>query len=90
MNAIPAQEIKRRGITAVDALLENGDVHVIRNNRAQYVVVSETRYQELMLAEESAALERVRASLEEVKRGKGRRFKNAAEVLRAIDELPAE
>jgi hypothetical protein len=41
MNAIPAHEIKRRGITAVDALIAKGDLHVIRNNQPQYVVLSE-------------------------------------------------
>jgi hypothetical protein len=41
MNAIPAQEIKRRGIAAVDELIEKGDLHVIRNNQPQYVVLSE-------------------------------------------------
>ena len=44
MNAIPAQEIKRRGIAAVDDLIANGDVHVIRNNQPQYVVLSEARF----------------------------------------------
>ncbi|MDI1231238.1 MAG: hypothetical protein PSV18_07915 [Methylobacter sp.] len=33
MNTIPAQEIKRRGIAAVDDLLAKGDIHVIRNNQ---------------------------------------------------------
>lgn len=33
MNTIPAQELKRRGIAAVDDLIAAGYVHVIRNNR---------------------------------------------------------
>ncbi|MDP1958076.1 MAG: hypothetical protein Q8J75_07855, partial [Rhodocyclaceae bacterium] len=37
MNTLPAQEIKRRGISAVDALIETGDVHIIKNNQPQYV-----------------------------------------------------
>jgi len=37
MNAIAAREIKRRGIAAVDDLIENGDLHVIRNDQPQYV-----------------------------------------------------
>jgi len=48
MNTIPAQEIKRRGIAAVDALLEDGPVHVIRNNRPRYVVMSEEQYVRLI------------------------------------------
>jgi hypothetical protein len=48
MNSIPAQEIKRRGITAVDELLKNGPVHVIKNNRPRYVVMDEADYAALM------------------------------------------
>ena len=33
MNTLPAQEIKRRGIAAVDEAIAKGDVHIIRNNR---------------------------------------------------------
>lgn len=85
MNAIPAQEIKRRGIAAVDDLIVNGDVHVIRNNQPQYVVLSEARYQELIIAEQEAYYARIRASLEDVNAGKVKRFKTAAELLRALD-----
>ena len=73
MNAIPAQEIKRRGIAAVDDLIAIGDVHIIRNNQLQYVVVSEVRYQELVVAEQEAYFARVRASLEDVKAGRVKR-----------------
>ena len=38
MNSIPAKEIKRRGISAVDKLLKKGPVHVIKNNRPAYVI----------------------------------------------------
>ncbi len=73
MNAIPAQEIKRRGIAAVDDLIAKGDVHVIRNNQPQYVVLSEERYQELIVAEQEAYYARVRASLEDLKEGRVKR-----------------
>ena len=73
MNVIPAQEIKRRGIAAVDALISNGDVHVIRNNRPQYVVLSEERYQQLIAAEREAYEARVRASLKDLKEGRLKR-----------------
>lgn len=85
MNAIPAGEIKRRGIAAVDDLIANGDLHVIRNNQPQYVVLSEARYQDLIVAEEEAYLLRIRASLEDVNAGKVQKFKTAAELLRALD-----
>jgi len=73
MNAIPAQEIKRRGIAAVDDLIEKGDLHVIRNNQPQYVVLSEVRYQELMIAEQEAFYARIRASIEDISQGKVKR-----------------
>lgn len=47
MKTIPAQEIKRRGISALDELLKDGPVHVIRNNRPRYVVMSEEDYARL-------------------------------------------
>jgi hypothetical protein len=30
---IPAQDIKRRGLAAVDDLIAKGDLHVIQNNQ---------------------------------------------------------
>ena len=90
MNFIPAQEIKRRGIAAVDDLIAKGDLHVIRNNQPQYVVLSEERYQELIAAEREACHARVRASLEDVKAGKVKTFKTADDLLRALDEEETE
>ena len=70
MNTIPAQEIKRRGIAAVDDLIAKGDLHIIRNNQPQYVVLSENRYQELLEAQDEAYEARVLASLEDLKAGR--------------------
>ena len=67
MNTLPAQEIKRRGIAAVDELIATGDVHIIKNNQPQYVVLSEVRYRELIEAQDEAYVARVRASLEDLK-----------------------
>ena len=85
MNTIPAQEIKRRGIAAVDELIATGDVHVIRNNRPEYVVLSEARYQELVAEAEEAYVARVKASLEDVKAGRVRKFASADDLLQALD-----
>jgi PHD/YefM family antitoxin component YafN of YafNO toxin-antitoxin module len=85
MNTIPAQEIKRRGIAAVDALITTGDVHVIRNNKPEYVVLTESRYQELVAEAEEAYVARVKASLEDVKAGRVRRFASVDELLKALD-----
>lgn len=85
MNTIPAQELKRRGISAVDGMIAKGDVHVIRNNRPEYVVLTEARYQDLVAEAEEAYVARVKASLEDVKAGRVRRFASAAELLQALD-----
>ena len=85
MNVIPAQEIKRRGIAALDDIIDRGDVHIIRNNQPQYVVLSEERYQELVAEANEAYLARVRASLKDVKAGRVKKFTSADELLKALD-----
>ena len=86
MKTIAAQDIKRRGIAAVDEALKEGPVHVIKNNRPQYVVISEERYQDLLEAEGEAYMARIKASLEDMKAGRTRKFKSADELLKAMDE----
>lgn len=85
MNSIPAQEIKRRGLMAVDDLLVKGDVHVIRNNKPEYVVLTEERYQDLVAEAHEAYLARVRYALEDVKAGRVEKFATAADLLHALD-----
>lgn len=54
---IPVQEIKRRGMTAVDnGLKKHGSVTIIRNNRPAYVVVSPEDYAELVRSVDEARL----------------------------------
>lgn len=48
MNTISAEEIERRGISALDELLKEGPVHVIKNNRPTYVVMSQKDYARLI------------------------------------------
>lgn len=57
MNTLPAKEIKRRGITAVDQALKKGPVHIVSNNRPQYVVMREEDYQKRLQARSSAGNE---------------------------------
>ena len=84
MNTIAAQEIKRRGIGAVDELIERGDVHIIRDNQPKYVVLSQDRYQELLKAEEDAYRARIIASLEDLKAGRVTRGA-AEDLIRELD-----
>ena len=65
MSTIPVQEIKRRGMTAVDKALADGPVHLVKSNRAQYVVMSEQDYQELMKDLTEARLAASEADLRE-------------------------
>ena len=72
MNTIPALEIKRRGISIVDDQIESGPVHVIKNNRPQYVVMSEDRYRSMVEDMDAAWELRIKASLEEAVAGQTR------------------
>jgi len=73
MRTIPAREIKRRGISAVDDALKDGPVHVVKNDQPRYVILDERHFQELVEAQEEAYLARIRASLEDVAAGRVRR-----------------
>lgn len=41
MQSLPAQEIKRRGLAALEELLPHGPVHILKHNRPACVVLSE-------------------------------------------------
>lgn len=47
MQTIPASEIKRRGIAALDGKLDQGPVYVMRNNKPACVILSEAEYERL-------------------------------------------
>jgi PHD/YefM family antitoxin component YafN of YafNO toxin-antitoxin module len=89
MNIVPAQEIKRRGIAAVDEALAQGPVHIIKNNRPQYVVLTEERYNELLEMQEEAGLARIKASLEDAKAGRTTRHRGVEALMKHLDK-PAE
>ena len=88
MNIVPAQEIKRRGMAAVDEALAQGPVHVIKNNRPQYVVLTEDSYQELLEAQQETALARIKASLEDAAAGSITRHDSVEALMRHL-ETPA-
>ena len=48
MNTIPAGEVKRRGVAALEEAAKKGPVHVIRNNRPAGVYMSEEEYARLL------------------------------------------
>lgn len=86
MRTIPAHEIERRGITAVDKALKRGPVHVTKNNRPAYVIMDEAQYREMLQPYSKAYVTRVKASLRDIKAGRTRRIT----AQRLIDELGLE
>lgn len=80
MRTIPAREIKRRGIGAVDEALREGPVHVIRNDELAYVILTGEQYEELMADRHEAYVARIRESLEDIKAGRVKHY-TAAELI---------
>ena len=80
MSTMPVQDIKRRGMSAVDEALATGPVHLLRSNRAAYVVMSEKDYQALVNDLTEA---RLAASEVDVKAGRLRRG-SATELMKAL------
>jgi PHD/YefM family antitoxin component YafN of YafNO toxin-antitoxin module len=70
MNMIAVQEIKRRGMTAIDALLDRGPVQIVKNNRPRYVVMSEMEFESMM---SDLAEARLAASEADLKAGRIRK-----------------
>ena len=67
LNTIAAQEVKRRGVVALEEKLQRGPVHVLKRNQAVCVVLSEERYRELI---EDAAGARLKDSLADLRDGR--------------------
>ncbi len=74
MTMMAVQEIKRRGISAVDEGLAHGPVHLIKSNHPAYVVMSEATYQEMLT---DLAEARLAASENDLKAGRVRRGTSA-------------
>ena len=79
MNTVPVQEVKRRGMSALDDSLASGPVYVICNNSPRYVVMFADAFQEM---EEALADARVAASEADIRAGRAKRG--------TADELMAE
>ncbi|MDQ3547951.1 MAG: prevent-host-death protein [Chloroflexota bacterium] len=73
MRTIPAREVKRRGIGVVDEMIGEGPVHVIRNDRPMYVIMTEAQYEEWVEARRVAEITGIQESLEDVAAGRVRR-----------------
>lgn len=86
MITIPAQDVKRRGIGAVDELLTQEPVHIIKNNQPMYVVLREDDYQTMM---EDLALARVEASEADVRSGRTRTG-SATDLMKELDAAESD
>ena len=47
MKSLPAQELKRRGLAAVECLIEDGPVEIIKRNRPACIIVSVGLFRDL-------------------------------------------
>jgi PHD/YefM family antitoxin component YafN of YafNO toxin-antitoxin module len=83
---IPAAEIRRRGLSAVDKVLKLGPVHVLKDNEPAYVIMAEEQYRQLSEQYRKSYVSRIRRSLKDLKGGRVRRV--TAQSL--IDELGLE
>ncbi len=83
---IPATEIRRRGLSAIDKALKRGPVHVLKDNEPTYVIMAEEQYRELSEQYRRSYVNRVRRSLKDIKQGRVHRI--TAQSL--IDELGLE
>lgn len=52
MNTLPAAELKRRGMAAIEESLRQGPVHLVKHNKPAAVVLSEEEYALLVEAHE--------------------------------------
>lgn len=57
MRTLPASEIKRRGIAAVDGVPGRGPVRIITRNRVSHIVLTEAQYEALLFATTSRVAE---------------------------------
>jgi hypothetical protein len=71
MSNVPAREIKRRGMAAVEEALNEGPVMVVRDDEAKYVVLRTEDYQALL---DDLAEARLRASEADVAAGRVRKI----------------
>ncbi len=80
MGSVPAREIKRRGVAALEEALKDGPVHVIRDDAPKYVVLREEDYRALL-----ADLAEARLAASEADLAAGRFKRTTAKKL--LDEL---
>jgi PHD/YefM family antitoxin component YafN of YafNO toxin-antitoxin module len=84
MRSIPAREIKRRGISAVDEQLAKGPVYIVKNDEPKYVVLSREQYEDLLEDYDEPLRERVLQSLEDIEAGRVE-YQTAEELIKEFE-----
>lgn len=79
-NIVAAQDVKRRGLIALEERLAAGPVHVVKRNRPVCVVLSQEDYQELVT---EAASARLATSLADLREGRSRTAR-ASEIIAEV------
>ncbi len=84
LNIVAAQDVKRRGLIALEEKLGDGPVYVVKRNRPVCVVLTEADFRELS---DLAATARLTESLADVHEGRVREATPAG-IMDEIDEEP--
>lgn len=86
MNTLPAIELKRRGMAAVEESLRHGPVHILKRNRPAAVVLSEQEYQRLLARAGEAEAARTGGALQWLLAQPLGGSRTTADIDRQIDE----
>lgn len=70
IRTVPVGDIDKQGLAALDDILCEGPVHVIKEDRPTYVVMTEAHFAELVESQHAAWVARVKESLEDVAAGR--------------------
>ena len=83
-HTIPAEEIAKRGLAAVDSLLADGPVRVTVERGPGYVIMSQALFDEWLDDRHEAYLARVRLALADLEAGRVERYESAEAMMEAI------
>ena len=86
MNILTNEQIKRRGIAAVEDALRHGPVHLVKRNRPAAVVVTEAEFTRLSSLDEAATGSKKMTSMEWFLSDQPSGKLDAAGLLRRIKE----
>lgn len=86
MNTLPALELKRRGMAAVEEGLRHGPLHILKRNRLAAVVLSEQDYQRLLARAGEAQAAAGPGALDWLLAQPPRAERSTADIDRQIDE----